>query len=416
MKPHANVQIKTEIQNSSKLFVERVAIIGAGLGGLAVAVALQKLGCDVQVYEKAQDFRPVGGGLGLLPNGLNFLNAIEPGIVETIKNSGCEVSTTVLKNTQGETISTNPGSRFQDQYGQPLITVWWWRLQQILASRLPSESIYLNHRCIGFEQDDRRVSISFDNGEKVSADLLIGADGINSAIRKDLIGDGQTRYLGSMSWRTVINLNQEVLNPGELGFVKGNQEFMYLLNVGEGYISWLYRKLLPDCTLSSNEAEVKSRVLDQLADWGESLRSLVSATPAEQILETPICDRLPLKSWSQGRVTLLGDAAHPMAPALGQGANSTFEDAYELALCCSQASSIEEALATYEQRRIPRTQLMQTRSALGEMRYYTTDREASDRQMQEQSQMSSEEFQDWVYNYKPSSVNFNMNTRLGRFL
>lgn len=401
MKIQGNTQEETQIEKLSQPSIGKVAIIGAGLGGLAVAIALRKLGCDVQVYEKAQDFRPVGGGFGLLPNGLNSLDAIEPGIVETIKNSACEVSRTVLKNTQGETIRTNPGSRYQDKYGQPLITVWWWRLQQILASKLPSESIHLNRRCIGFEQDEHCVSIYFENGKQVSADLLVGADGIHSVIREALIGDGKPRYLGSMSWRSVINCRQEVLNPGELGFVKGNQEFMYLLNVGDGYISWLYRRLSPDCTLSKNGVEMKSRVIERLADWGKSLRSLVEATPAEQILETPICDRLPLNSWSQGRVTLLGDAAHPMAPALGQGANSTFEDAYELALRCSQASSIQEALATYEQSRIPRTNLIQTRSALGEMRYYATNTEASERQMQEQSQMSSEEFQDWVFNYKP---------------
>ncbi|WP_243146618.1 FAD-dependent monooxygenase [Scytonema sp. UIC 10036] len=289
MKSYANAQEKTQIEKLSKPFMEKVAVIGAGLGGLAVAIALRKLGCDVQVYEKAQDFRPIGGGLGLLPNGLNSLDAIEPGIVETIKNSGCEVSTTILKNTQCETIRTSPARMYQDKYGQPFITVWWWRLQQILASKLPSESIHLDHRCIGFEQDDRCVSVYFENGERVSADLLIGADGINSVIREALIGDGKPRYLGSMSWRTVINCNQEVLNPGELGFVNGHEEFMYLLNVGDGYISWLYRKLLPDCTLSQNVAEVKSRVLDRIAGWGESLRSLVEATPAEQILEAPIC-------------------------------------------------------------------------------------------------------------------------------
>ncbi len=214
--------------------IEKVAVIGAGLGGLAAAIALRKLGYDAQVYEKAQDFRPVGGGLGLLPNGLNFLDAIEPGIVETIKNSGCEVKGSVLKNTQGETIRTNPGSRFADKYGQPLITVWWWRLQQILASKLPSESIHLNHRCIGFEQDERQVSIYFENGEKVSVDLLVGADGINSVVREALIGDGKPRYLNSMSWRTVIKCHQELLNPGELGFVKGDQEFICPSGKAEG--------------------------------------------------------------------------------------------------------------------------------------------------------------------------------------
>lgn len=387
----------------NRRLIEKVAIIGAGLGGLAVAIALRKLGYDVQVYDKAQDFRPVGGGLGLLPNGLNFLDAIAPGIVETIKNSSCVVHTTVLKNTQGETIRTNPTNRYRDKYGQPLTTVWWWRLQQILASKLPAENIHLNHRCIGFEQDDQSVQISFDNGEQVSADLLIGCDGINSVIREILIGDGKPRYLNSMSWRTVVKCEQEVLNPGEMGFVKGDQEFMYLLNVGEGYISWLYRHLSPNMIISSNANEAKSYVLNKIANWGNSLTSLVEATPAEQISEHPICDHLPLNSWSKGRVTLLGDAAHPMSPSIGQGANSTFEDAYELALCFSQASSIQEALTNYEQRRIPRTQLIQNRSYLGEIRYYTNDTEAIDQQMQAQSNMTSEEFQNWVFNHQPLS-------------
>jgi salicylate hydroxylase len=402
MNPSVSAQEKTQLEQSSKPAIKKVVIIGAGLGGLAVAVALHKLGYNVQVYEKAQDFRPVGGGLGLLPNGLNCLNAIAPNLVKSIKDSGCEVTTTVLKNNQGETIRTNPASRYQDKYGQPLVTVWWWRLQQVLASQLPADVIHLNHRCIGFQQNDSGVEIYFDGASQVNADLLIGADGINSVIREVLIKDGPPRYLESMSWRAVINCNQQVLNPGELGFVKGNRDFMYLLNVGDGHIAWLYRRLSLDSTLSENVAGVKSRILSQIADWGEPLRALVEATPAERILEGPICDRLPLNSWSQGRVTLLGDAAHPMAPALGQGANTTFEDAYELAFSLSQASSLSEALASYEQRRIPRTQTIQTRSALGEMRYYETESEAAARQMQEQSQTSREEFQDWLLSYKPS--------------
>ncbi len=401
MTPHANAQETTQLEKSSPPFIEKVAIIGAGLGGLAVAIALRKLGYDVQVYEKAQDFRPVGGGLGLLPNGLNFLDAIEPGIVETIKNLGCEVKKTVIKNIHGETIRTNPRSSLQDKYGHPVITVWWWHLQQILASKLPSESIHLNYRCVGFEQSDRSVSIYFDNGETVSADLLIGADGINSAIREALIGDGEPRYLKSMSWRTVMKYDQELLNPGELAFVKGNREFMFLLNLGDNYISWVYRKLSLDNSLSQDATQVKCRVLNQLSEWGESLRAFVEATPAEQIFAAPICDRLPTKSWSQGRVTLLGDAAHPMSPSVGQGANSTFEDAYELGLCFSQASSIQEALINYETRRISRTKIIQERSFWAELGYYVMNPKAYNKKIGEQSQMSREEFQDWVFNYKP---------------
>lgn len=403
MKASTNKQEKAQLEKLSRPIAENVAIIGAGPGGLATAIALQKQGLDVQVYEKAQEFRPAGTGLGLLPNGLNCLNAIKPGIVNTLKHSGCQVCQGILKNITGETIRSNPTSKYLEKYGQPLLTVWWWRLQQVLASKLPSDIIHLNHHCIGFEQNDSGVEIYFDNGKRVHADLLIGADGLNSAIRKNLIGDGTPRYVGSMCWRSVIKYNHELLNPHEMVFIKGNKQIMYLLNLGDGYICWIMRKLSSDCSLSHSATEVKSRVLNELASWGESLGAMVEATEAEQILEGPICDRASLTSWSKGRVTLLGDAAHAMAPALAQGANTTFEDAYELARCISQLSSIEEALSSYEKCRIQRTQIIQSRSALAEMRYYEGDREISSRQMSDRSpQATNDDFQDWLYNYKPS--------------
>ena len=127
---------------------------------------------------------------------------------------------------------------------------------------------------------------------------------------------------------------------------------------------------------------------------------MVEATEAEKIIEGPIYERSPLASWSQGRVTLLGDAAHPMAPALAQGANTSFEDAYELAYCLSHSSSIENAFSCYEQRRIERTQIIQSRTAQAELRYYEATSETSVRQSS--SQASNDEFQDWLYNYQPS--------------
>ncbi|MBV6624818.1 MAG: FAD-dependent monooxygenase [Rivularia sp. (in: Bacteria)] len=389
--------------NSKTKLLDKIAIIGAGLGGLASAVALHKKGFNVEVYEKAQDFRPVGGGLGLLPNGSKILDKIYPGIVAEIKNLSCHVKETVLINTQGETIRTRPANRFEDNYGYPLITVWWWRLQQTLASKLPENIIHLNHRCTGFSQDDEGVDIYFDNQEvgkkTIRADLLIGADGIKSTVRANLIADGEPRFLNSMSWRAVIKSNQELLNPEQMGFVRGHREFMYLLNVGNGEIAWLYRHKSSDYSLSANKHEAKFRVLDKIADWGKPLRSLVEETPSERILEGGICDRLPIDSWSKGRVVLLGDAAHPMAPAAGQGANSSFEDAWVLADCLSNASSISEAFANYEQRRIPRLKIIQTRSAKGEMRYYETESERLERENLEESQeMSLEEYSKWLNN------------------
>ncbi|NEU78696.1 NAD(P)/FAD-dependent oxidoreductase [Nostoc sp. UIC 10630] len=386
----------------SQPIVDKVAIVGAGPGGLAAAIALRSQGIDVQIYEKAQEFRPAGTGLGLAPNGLNFLDAIAPGIVETLKGSGCEVHHTVLKNIQGETIRANT-TKYQEKYGQPLLTVWWYRLQQVLASRLPSDIIHLNHRCIGFEQDENGVKIRFDGEKSVYADLLIGADGVNSVIREILFGEGKPNYIGSMCWRAVIKYHHELFNDYELVFVKGNQQFMYLLNVGGGYMSWISRKFSPEYSLCDSADEVKSRILHELADWDESFRVVVQATPAEQIWEGPICDRPPLTHWSQGRVTLLGDAAHPMAPAMGQGANTTFEDAYELRECFSQSANLQEALTSYEQRRMQRTKIIQARSALGEMRYYESNSVASNGQ-REQTMSLNDDFHKWLYDYKPSAT------------
>lgn len=154
MKTSTNKPEKGQAHKFPNSIAQTVAIIGAGPGGLAAAIAIQKQGFEVQVYEKAQEFRPAGTGLGLLPNGLNCLDAIEPGLAETLKNSGCQVRQVILKNINGETIRANPTSRYIEKYGQPLVTVWWWRLQQTLASKLPSDLIHLNHHCIGFEQNE----------------------------------------------------------------------------------------------------------------------------------------------------------------------------------------------------------------------------------------------------------------------
>ena len=383
--------------------VKNIAIIGAGLGGLACAIALRKQDVNVRVYEKAKKFRPAGAGLGLLPNGFNSLEAIDPDLVKKIKSSGCCVRRSTLKNTLGETIRSNPRRDvFWDKYGHSLVTVWWWNLQQILASKLPPETVNLDRRCIDFQQNEAGVEIYFANGKTASADLLIGADGIKSAVRKKLFADEQPRYLGSFCWRAVVKCDQSFIEPNELIFIRGNKQFMYLLNLGDGNISWITRKLSPEYQLSADAAETKSRVLDAIADWAEPIKAIIQATDAARILEGAICDRLPLNSWSQGRVTLLGDAAHPMAPAMGQGANTTFEDAGELANCLSRFSDIKHAFTNYEKIRLERTTIIQNRSAEREMRYYETDEQRAKREAT-QSQSNNDEFQHWLYGYKPVS-------------
>ncbi|BAY14232.1 FAD-dependent oxidoreductase [Calothrix sp. NIES-2098] len=169
---------------------KKIAIIGAGLGGLAVAIALHKKGINAQIYEKATVLRPIGAGLSILPNGLHSLEAIAPGITDLLKQAGSETRMLTLKKSCGEIIAQK-AVNLMDKYGQPMLQIRWSRLQEILASALPTENIHFGYQCISFEQNDNSVKVYFDGNKTVEAELLIGADGLNSAVRQTMIGDGE---------------------------------------------------------------------------------------------------------------------------------------------------------------------------------------------------------------------------------
>lgn len=379
-----------------------IAIIGGGIGGLATAIALRKHGFSVQVYERAQALRPIGAGLTLTPNGLNSLDAIQPGIVELLKQAGSQMNTLTLKRSTGETLASKSINVMQ-QYGQPMLNIQWSRLQAILVSALPPDIIHLNHRCVGFEQHDGEIKVYFNHREAVQPNLLIGADGINSVVRQTLIGDGSPNYAGRMSWRAITQYDHERLSPNSSTLIAAPDGKNFLLvDVGEGYTFWSASTLADD-PVCQQATDAKTRVMETFAGWAEPVGEIVEATLADDIVERPIWDRPPLQSWSKGRVTLLGDAAHPVVPSLGQGANMAFEDAYELSVCLLCAPTIEMALNAYENSRIPRTEVIYDRSATQGYRSYQPDSETTFREMMKPNQINQDEFQAWLYNYKPST-------------
>lgn len=412
-----NKQKENSQEEKSKLaVVKKVAIAGGGIGGLATAIALRKQGIDAQIYERARELRPVGAGLSLLPNGLKALEAIEPGIVARLKQAGSEGEIVNLQNKTGETILQNK-SILMEKYGMPMLNIRWSRLQEILASALPPDIIHLNHRCIGFEQDRDKVTVNFENGKTAEADFLVGADGIHSTVRQILIGDGLPRYGGRMSWRAVIKYSHELLGANQvilMTAVEGKN--MVIIDVGGGYIFWSGGALSADDSSSGNAAAVKSRVSEEFAGWASPVPEMIEATDAETIVERPIWDRPPLSSWSQGRVTLLGDAAHAMVPALGQGANTAFEDASILALCIGCASSLESAIASYETARIERTKIIQARSTFVGLRSYYSDSEKyfeeDFRGVAERAKVGNEEFEEWLYSYEQDAIAQNITAHL----
>ncbi len=377
-----------------------VSIIGGGIGGLATAAALLKKGFKVQVYERAQALRPVGAGLTLSPNGLNSLAAIEPKIVEALKQAGSEVQNLTMKRSSGEVIISKPIA-LAEPFGEPMLNIMWSRLQSILASVLPPDIVHLNHRCVAIEQHKSGVEAIFENGKRAESDLLIGADGINSVIRQALVGDGAPAYAGRMSWRAVIKFPHEDLIPnGSTGFTGPDGKNFMLFDMGEGYTCWSAGALLAEPLPSAPPNEVKDRVLKTFSGWAELVEGIVKATPAADIVERTISDRPPLRRWSNGRVTLLGDAAHPVVPALGQGANITFEDAYEIAEFLASSPDIETALHAYESSRIPRTDAIYARSASQGVSSYKPDSHAT--LAETVARISEDEFQVWLYGYRPT--------------
>lgn len=176
-----------------------------------------------------------------------------------------------------------------------------------------------------------------------------------------------------------------------------------LVDVGEGYTFWSASVLMADDTVCQQAAEVKARVLERFAEWGEPVEAIIKATPEANIVERPICDRPPLDHWSQGRVTLMGDAAHPVVPSLGQGANMAFEDAYELAECLAEAADVASALHAYQASRIPRTTAIYERSATQGRNAYGAASETTFAKMMKPAEMNQDEFEAWLYSYNPSS-------------
>lgn len=246
-----------------------------------------------------------------------------------------------------------------------MLTLRWAHLQRILAAALPPETLHLNCPCIGFTQAEDRVTVRFAVAPPVDADLLVGADGIHSVIRQILFAEGDPRAAGRRSWRAVIPQQPGWLPTDEATVIVGaDGKTMVLTDAGDQSLFWSAGVRAAERTDAAEPAAVSARVWNAFRDWPAPVPAVIAATSPAAIVERPILDRPPLAQWSQGRVTLLGDAAHPMVPALGQGANTAFEDAAVLAQSLARSARVEAALAHYAASRIPRSQVIQARSAV----------------------------------------------------
>ena len=320
----------------------RAVIVGAGIGGLAAAVALRRVGVESTIVEKVATLREVGAGLSIWSNALNALR--ELGLDTAVKSAGSIVERTNCQTPAGRFIVRNEFSALT-QDSPPCICIHRAALHGILLEALPRDSVRTGTHCTGVKDSTAILA----SGERLEADLLIGADGIGSLTRGSLHGMETPRYAGYTCWRGICR-DTGLLPDREALLVMGSGSQFGLWPCGSGQLYWFLTKNAPQGRL-----HLKADALEACRDWTPLIRNVIESTPADAILNNDILDRPPSRQWGRGNVTLLGDAAHPTTPNLGQGACQALEDAVVLAHCLTRAQRVDVALRAYESLRIPRT-------------------------------------------------------------
>jgi 2-polyprenyl-6-methoxyphenol hydroxylase-like FAD-dependent oxidoreductase len=326
-----------------------VAIAGAGIGGLTLATALRRRNFRVTVFERESDIRPVGAGLALGPNAIAALAQL--GLADAIIAAGQTIDVSAILDSGGRVL----GSEFDvatlaKDLGAPIVAIHRARLHEVLMTAVGRDVVCTGAAVARYEAHSDSVQLIGKGGERVDADLLVGADGLHSAVRAQLLGDGPPRYAGYTSWRGVTP-SGAVAPPRRMTESWGRGERFGIVNIGCGEIYWF---AVADAPSARSDIDVHRTLLDRFGRWHDPIETIISATPVSRILRTDISDRQPIERWHEGRVVLLGDAAHPMTPNLGQGAGQAIEDALALDRSLAEASDLETALQLYERRRVAR--------------------------------------------------------------
>src|SRR6266446_6207166 len=332
----------------------RVAVIGGGIGGLTAALSLRRAGFEVDVYEQAPELTQIGGGINMGPNAARILRRLG------------------------------------------------------LAAGFPVERIHLGHRLAGLENEGGGAAAWFENGARITADVLVGADGIHSAVRAALFGEEAPRFAGCVAYRGLVPIER----LADLALDTGNQSWVgpgahlvhYPVSRGRllNFVGWTEHDTWnrEDWT---DRATVE-RALAAFEGWHPQVRRIIAA--ADACFIWALFDRDPLQHWSVGRTTLLGDACHPMYPFMGQGAAQAIEDGAALAACLSTIADPATALRHYERLRLPRVTRLQDMSRANKIRFHMRDgpaQEARDAEWGRAADRSPDALR-WLYAFDAGAV------------
>ncbi|MBF9133632.1 FAD-dependent monooxygenase, partial [Plantactinospora sp. S1510] len=316
-----------------------IGVVGGGIGGLTVALSLLRAGFDVRVYEQAGALAEVGAGVQVSPNAVRVLHRL--GLAEELARTGvAPVAWQQRRWADGRTLLRTPlAGPVEATFGFPHYQIHRADLLAALARLVPAERVHLGHRLTGLVERDDHVLASFENGARVEVDVLIGADGIHSAVRRELFGPAEPRFTGCVAYRGLVpadrlrGLDLEV--TGQIWMGPG-RHFVHYFVRGRRLVNVV--AVVEQDTWSGESWTDRGDPAEALAafdGWHPQVRSILDAL--DETFVWALFDREPLPRWSSGRVTLLGDACHPMLPFMAQGAAQAIEDGATLTACLTGA-------------------------------------------------------------------------------
>lgn len=374
----------------------RAAVIGGGIGGLSAANALRQRNVEVTVFEQADALGEVGAGVFMSPNSL--LNVQKMGL-------GSEFAKTQSLIGEGSQYYRMDGTVVgpiltHDSSGNPVTAMHRADLLNVLASGLPSAAVRTGHRCVGFQQTPNSAEVTFANGGTFEADVVIAADGIQSVLQKHVVSDpGRPIHSGMVAYRGLIDTKKMPewrKNVSQLWMGQRKHFLVYPVRRNEliNYVAFIPTS---NETVESWSAPGNPRdLVEAFQDWDAPVALLVNRI--ESCFWWGLYDRQPLPKWTNGRLILMGDAAHPMLPHLGQGANQSIEDGVALSIFLQNcdAANVIERLPHYEKFRRERTDVVQREARQNGHRY---DSNYESLEQRDKEIASSAEFRKWLYDY-----------------
>jgi 2-polyprenyl-6-methoxyphenol hydroxylase-like FAD-dependent oxidoreductase len=324
----------------------KISIIGAGIGGLTTAIALKQKGFEVEIFEASKNFEKAGSGIILAINAMQVYKRL--GLYDEISSLGSHTNSLLITDEELNTITEVNLAKAETDFKAKSYAIHRATLHTILLNRLKETKIHFNKKLKSLSQTNNEVSIVFEDGTSDTSDILIGADGIHSTVRKSIFDNTELRIAKQVCWRGIVEIDIPQKYQTELNELWGKGKRFGFVSINKKEVYWY---ALSNYKTNYKKEFANANLEELFADFSPLVKKIISKTEIQHILCNEIMDLKPISSWHCKNVCLIGDASHATTPNLGQGACQAIESAYVLAESLSTEMNIQVAFQKLEKTR-----------------------------------------------------------------